>query len=70
MAEETKATKTAKSFDLELRRTNALEDIAKSLSNISAWLDEIDKEDWSSRIQWYLDLIKKSWIDPKLEERE
>ena len=45
-------TKAIKSFDLELRKVLALEEIAKNISNISAWLDEIDKEGWDERLQW------------------
>lgn len=56
-------------YEYEERKVKALESIAKSLSNISAWLDEIDKDDWSERIQWYLDMTKKAYLDPVLEKK-
>lgn len=56
-------------YEYEERKVKALESIAKSLSNISAWLDEIDKDDWSERIQWYLDMLKKAYLDPALEKK-
>lgn len=56
-------------YEYEERKVKALESIAKNLSNISAWLDEIDKDDWSERIQWYLDMFKKAYLDPALEKK-
>lgn len=56
-------------YEYEERKVKALESIAKNLSNISAWLDEIDKDDWSERIQWYLDMVKKAYLDPALEKK-
>lgn len=56
-------------YEYEERKVKALESIAKNLSNISAWLDEIDKDDWSERIQWYLDMLKKAYLDPALEKK-
>lgn len=56
-------------YEYEERKVKALESIAKNLSNISAWLDEINKDDWSERIQWYLDMLKKAYLDPALEKK-
>ena len=39
---------------LETRRVKALEKIANSLDALTFWFEEIDKDDWSSRIQYYL----------------
>lgn len=39
---------------LEERRVKALEKIASSLDALTIWFEEIDKDDWSSRIQYYL----------------
>lgn len=41
-------------MDLELRKVKALERISDSLEDISAWFEDIDKDDWSNRIQYYL----------------
>ncbi len=40
--------------ELELRKVKALEKISNSLEDISMWLEDIDKDEWSNRIQHYL----------------
>ena len=44
---------------LETRKVKALEKIANSLDALTLWFEEIDKEDWSSRIQYYLSEFHK-----------
>jgi len=44
---------------LEQRKTKALEKIANSLDALTVWFEEIDKDDWSSRIQYYLSEFHK-----------
>jgi len=39
---------------LEERQTKALETIASSLDALSLWFEEIDKDEWGSRLQFYL----------------
>lgn len=39
---------------LEERQTKALETIASSLDALSLWFEEIDKDEWGERIQYYL----------------
>jgi hypothetical protein len=39
---------------LELRRVKALEKIANSLDALTIWFEDIDKKEWSERIQYYL----------------
>ena len=39
---------------LEQRKTKAMEKIANSLDALTVWFEEIDKDEWSSRIQYYL----------------
>jgi hypothetical protein len=39
---------------VEERKVKALEKIAMSLDALTVWFEEIDKEDWDSRIQFYL----------------
>jgi hypothetical protein len=39
---------------IEQRKTKALEKIAHSLDALTIWFEEIDKQDWSDRIQYYL----------------
>ena len=39
---------------LELRKVKALEKLANSVDALTIWFEEIDKEEWSNRIQFYL----------------
>jgi len=39
---------------LEAKKVKALEKIANSLDALTVWFEEIDKEEWSNRIQFYL----------------
>lgn len=41
-------------FELEKRKTKALEKIANSLDALTIWFEEIDKKEWSDRVQFYL----------------
>lgn len=49
-----KKSKDEELLELELRKVKALERISDSLEDISAWMEDIDKDDWSNRIQYYL----------------
>lgn len=40
--------------ELELRKVKALEKIGNSLDALTLWFEEIDKQDWSDRVQFYL----------------
>ena len=48
---------------LEERKIKALEKIANSLDAITLWFEEIDKEEWGPRIEWYLSMWKEKYID-------
>tara|TARA_A100001515_G_scaffold94069_1_gene75268 strand:- start:81 stop:284 length:204 start_codon:yes stop_codon:yes gene_type:complete len=39
---------------LEERKVKALEKIANVLDALTLWFEDIDKEEWSNRIQYYL----------------
>lgn len=39
---------------LETRKVKALEKIANSLDSLTLWFEEIDKNEWSERTQFYL----------------
>ena len=43
-----------KQQELELRKIKALEKIANSLDALSIWFEEVDKDDWGQRVQYYL----------------
>ena len=48
---------------LDERKIKALEKIANSLDALTLWFEEIDKEDWGPRIEWYLSMWKEKYID-------
>lgn len=39
---------------LEERKVKALEKIGNALDALTIWFEEIDKDEWSNRIQFYL----------------
>ena len=39
---------------LEQRKVKALEKIANSLDSLTVWFEEIDKDEWGNRAQYYL----------------
>ena len=47
---------------LEERKTKAVEKIARCLDALTLWFEEIDKEEWSDRLAWYLSLWKEKYI--------
>ena len=50
---------------LEERKVKALEKIANSLDALTVWFEEIDKDTWGPRMEWYLSLWKDKYIDGK-----
>ena len=50
---------------LETRKVKALEKIANTMDALTVWFEEIDKDDWSDRIQYYLTEFHK--LVPKEE---
>jgi hypothetical protein len=61
------ATKTTETNEnqqlLEERKVKALEKIGNSLDALTVWFEEIDKDTWGPRIEWYLSLWKEKYID-------
>ena len=47
---------------LKERQVKALEKIANSLDALTIWFEEIDKEEWDARIQWYLSEWYRKYI--------
>ena len=39
---------------LEIRKIEALEKIAESLNDLTNWFEDIDKDEWGDRMQFYL----------------
>jgi hypothetical protein len=50
---------------LEERKVKALEKIGNSLDALTVWFEEIDKDTWGPRMEWYLSLWKDKYIDGK-----
>ena len=48
---------------LEERKVKALEKLANSLDALTIWFEEIDKDSWGPRIEWYMSLWKEKYID-------
>jgi hypothetical protein len=55
-------------FLLEQRKVKALEKIANSVDALTMWFEEIEKDEWGSRLQWYLSEFHK--LVPKEKEEE
>ena len=63
----TKDEKEKQEFDLEIRKVKALEKIGNSLDALTVWFEEIDKDDWSARLQWYLAEYHTKFVKEKEE---
>lgn len=44
---------------IEERKVKALEKIANSLDILTLWVEEIDKDEWGDRVQFYLSEFHK-----------
>lgn len=53
---------------IEERKLKALEKIANSLDALALWFEEVDKEEWGDRIQYYLAEWHKSLPQEEKEE--
>ena len=53
---------------LEERKVKALEKIAASLDAFTLWVEEIDKEEWGERIQFYLAEFLNKYTDQEVDE--
>jgi hypothetical protein len=45
---------------LEQRKVKALEKIANAVDSLTIWFEEIEKDEWSNRIQYYMSEYLKS----------
>ena len=61
---------TVEEIKLEERKVKALEKIANSLDALTIWFEEIDKDDWSERIQYYLAEWKKVAVKDEVQVSE
>jgi hypothetical protein len=51
--------------DLEIRKVKALEKIANCMEDLTVWVEEIDKKEWSNRIQFYLSEFHNKLVEEK-----
>jgi len=63
------ATKKDDSLLLEERKVKALEKIANVLDALTIWFEEVEKKEWSDRLQWYLSEWYETQIKSKKEEK-
>jgi len=50
---------------LQERKIKALEKIASTIDSLTIWFEEVDKDAWDQRLQWYLaEFHKKIVGDP------
>jgi hypothetical protein len=55
---------------LEERKVKALEKIALSVDALSIWFEEVDKDEWSSRIEYYLHEYYKKYINGTTNDKD
>ena len=60
---ETTATNQDELFLLEQRKVKALEKIGNSLDALVIWFEEINKDEWSERPQYYLSEFHRKIIN-------
>ena len=51
---------------LEERKVKALEKIANTIDALTIWFEEIEKSEWSERLQWYL----SEWHTNKIKKED
>jgi hypothetical protein len=66
----TKEEKEKEFLVLEQRKVKALEKIANSLDALTIWFEEINKDEWSNRIQWYLTEFHNKIVNDKSKDDE
>ena len=57
------ATKKEDSLMLEERKVKALEKIANTIDALTIWFEEIEKNEWSDRLQWYM----SEWYEKEIK---
>lgn len=66
--ETTTSTNVTSNEELELRKVKALEKIANSLDALTIWFEEINKDEWSERLQYYLYEFHNNIVTGKKED--
>ena len=55
---------------LEERKVKALEKIANVLDALTLWFEDVDKEEWSNRMQYYLAEFHKKYIEEETKDKK
>lgn len=63
------ATKKDDSLLLEERKVKALEKIANTIDALTIWFEDIDKAEWSERLQWYLYRFHDKYVGQEEEKK-
>ena len=58
-----------KELMLEERKVKALEKIANVLDALTLWFEDVDKEEWSNRMQYYLAEFHKKYIEEETDKK-
>jgi hypothetical protein len=56
-----------KKMVLEERKVRSLEKTGNVLSALTIWFEEINKDEWGKRNEWYLSKFKEIMIDKKTQ---
>tara|TARA_B100000902_G_scaffold398533_1_gene465658 strand:- start:1528 stop:1722 length:195 start_codon:yes stop_codon:yes gene_type:complete len=63
------ATKSNEEIVLEERKVKALEKIANTIDALTIWFEDIDKAEWSERLQWYLYRFHDKYVGAEEEKK-
>tara|TARA_Y100001937_G_scaffold110869_1_gene156890 strand:- start:1896 stop:2090 length:195 start_codon:yes stop_codon:yes gene_type:complete len=63
------ATKSSEELVLEERKVKALEKIANTIDALTIWFEDIDKAEWSERLQWYLYRFHDKYVGQEEEKK-
>ena len=61
--------KTNEQIILEERKVKALEKIANVLDALTNWFEDIDKAEWSERLQWYMFRFHEKYVGNEEEKK-
>ena len=63
------ATKSNEELVLEERKVKALEKIANTIDALTIWFEDIDKAEWSERLQWYMFRFHEKYVGNEEEKK-
>ena len=61
--------KTNEQIILEERKVKALEKIANVLDALTIWFEDIDKAEWSERLQWCMFRLHEKYVGNEEEKK-